>query len=387
VTRYAVDRDRGELVATWATGLGDVAERVAAVPAQVEEAAVLTLADTLTELCEQLWRTYTHPASSADDLEPDGEGWHREEHRKAFAEVVRSVREPNLPEDGYLLREYNPVTESAHRVGRALHAIDDEALTEVVAGEASAEMEAVEQAERGELVGRSRQALVLSRADASPLQVAAADAMLRVQPFGDDRMFTEIEPSAAAIAAAHWLAAAAEVTGETSGVEFAHVVMEADHIEALPHESPTLVLHGIAEGETPRDLVLTLIADAQQAADGEIPDLLGLLAEVAHVTDTAEQQEVSEEDLPDLLPHRTTPLDPTRPARDLLEDLLLGIHGCWLVYQEYYEEEDEEGEPATEPAAATEEETEVDEEFVERARAAFIDEVRAAALAHADRLI
>jgi hypothetical protein len=30
-------------------------------------------------------------------------------------------------------------------------------------------------------------------------------------------------------------------------------------------------------------------------------------------------------------------LDPSRPALDLLEDLLSGIHGCWLIFQEYAE--------------------------------------------------
>ena len=32
---------------------------------------------------------------------------------------------------------------------------------------------------------------------------------------------------------------------------------------------------------------------------------------------------------------RLTPLDPLRPARDLLEDLLSGIRSCRLVYSEY----------------------------------------------------
>ena len=372
MTRYAVDRGRGELVATWATGLGDVAERVAAVPADTEESAALALADTLTDLCEQLWRTYTHPASSAEDLEPNGEGWHREEHRKAFDGVADAIRSPNLPTDGYLLQSYNPVTESAHRVGRALHAIGDAELTECVLGETATEIGAVEQAERGELTGRSKQALVLSRADASPLQVAAANTLLESNPLGDDRLFTEIEPSAAAVAAAHWLAAAAETTAEVSSVEFAHVLMEADNIEALPHESPTAILHGIAEGESPRDLVLGMISGAQRAADGEIPNLLGLLAEIAHVTETASEHDIPEDELPDLLPSRTTTLDPSRPARDLLEDLLLGIHGCWLLYQEFYEDEDDDL---------------PDDDVSERAREAFFAEVRALAGEHADRLI
>lgn len=44
---------------------------------------------------------------------------------------------------------------------------------------------------------------------------------------------------------------------------------------------------------------------------------------------------------------RTTPLDPMRPARDLLEDVVGGIRGCWLLYQESAEIEDEEDEDAS----------------------------------------
>jgi len=32
---------------------------------------------------------------------------------------------------------------------------------------------------------------------------------------------------------------------------------------------------------------------------------------------------------------RATPLDPARSAGDLLEDLLMGIRACWLIYREY----------------------------------------------------
>jgi hypothetical protein len=31
---------------------------------------------------------------------------------------------------------------------------------------------------------------------------------------------------------------------------------------------------------------------------------------------------------------RLTPLDPRRPAPDMLEDLLTGIEGCFLLWQE-----------------------------------------------------
>jgi hypothetical protein len=39
---------------------------------------------------------------------------------------------------------------------------------------------------------------------------------------------------------------------------------------------------------------------------------------------------------------RLTTLDPLRPARDMLDDLLSGIRGCWLLYQEYAEPSDDE---------------------------------------------
>jgi|SwirhisoilCB2_FD_contig_31_12268358_length_341_multi_2_in_0_out_0_1 hypothetical protein len=58
---------------------------------------------------------------------------------------------------------------------------------------------------------------------------------------------------------------------------------------------------------------------------------------------------------------RLTPLDPSRPALDLLEDLLSGIHGCLLIA--YYDAECEE------------------------LMAAFIEAVRAEAAERHDRLL
>jgi hypothetical protein len=41
--------------------------------------------------------------------------------------------------------------------------------------------------------------------------------------------------------------------------------------------------------------------------------------------------------------------DPARPALDLLEDLLYGIHGCWLIFSEYADlgDGDHDGEDST----------------------------------------
>ncbi|WP_329485160.1 hypothetical protein OG618_00995 [Kitasatospora sp. NBC_01246] len=75
----------------------------------------------------------------------------------------------------------------------------------------------MENAELGDLTGRARQAVRLGREGASPVQVAAADRILEQDPFGPAALFTGIDPTAAAVAAAHWLAAAAEVTAEATG--------------------------------------------------------------------------------------------------------------------------------------------------------------------------
>lgn len=336
MTRYAVDEERGSLIASWSTGTGDVAITIAELPPSAAGDEALHLASAASRLSEQLWRCYTHPASAADSLEPNTEGWRRQGSRDAFAGVVAAVRQPNLPSDGTLMVSYDPVEESAHRLGRALHAIGDEGLTARVAEDVQAELDAVEQAECGSLSGRGRQAVVLAREDASPVQVAAADQILDDDPLDAERLFVEVDPTAAAVAAAHWLRAAAQVASEQSGVDTTEVVMEADNIEALPHESPTLVLKALDAGATPRAVVTGLVRDAMAVAGGKIPSLDALMAKVQE----AKRLAASHPDDPTLRAAllsavRPTPLDPARPALDLLEDLLLGIRGCWLIFSEY----------------------------------------------------
>ena len=60
---------------------------------------------------------------------------------------------------------------------------------------------------------------------------------------------------------------------------------------------------------------------------------------------------------------RVTPLDPARPAQDLLEDLLDGIRGCWLLYRSHAELGDD---VDLDDEAADEE---IDEEFFAAVRA------------------
>jgi hypothetical protein len=370
-----VDQERNVVAASWDVGIGQVCRDIAPLPAGADLDLSLTLVMTLAGLSEALWRRYTHPASASGSLDVNTEGWRREGDRAAFGLVVDAVRSPNLPSDGLLIVSYVPVEEAAHRVGRALHAFADASLTAAVTAEVEVELAAVGEAELGDLSGRGRQAVLLTREDASPVQVAAADQMLRADPFGDDDLFTEVDPTAAAVAAAHWLQAAADVAAEMSGLEPTDVVVEADNITALPYTTPTTVLEMMDDGATPYAAVTGLIRDAMRVADGFLPGADALHDAIADAEDLTSRHTDDGGDLAaELATIRLTPLNPQRPAVDLLEDLLLGIRGCWQIYQEYADDPD------------LDNDDEDDEEGFTELRRAFVDEVRAVAAADADRL-
>ncbi|MEV0623688.1 hypothetical protein AB0I81_60955 [Nonomuraea sp. NPDC050404] len=375
MTRYAVDHRRNALIASWSIGAGDTAVDVADLPAGIPSHDALNLAKALTQLSEICWRCYTHPASAADSHEPNSEGERRQEERDAFTNVLTALTNPNLPSDGYMIQSYIQVEEAAHQVGRALHALNAAELTTRVTIDVGAELAAIEQADLGNLTERARQAVTLTREDASPLQVAQAHNLLHDHPFGPEALFTDIDPAAAAIAAAHWLDAAATITAESAGLPATQIVVEADHIEALPHETPTLILELMADGTSPRQAVMPLIRDALRVAEGEIPNLTALQQHIATSQQLLDKQREDQSELNlDALGLRITPLDPARPALDLLEDLLSGIRACWLLYAEDATEFDEA-------------EDLDDEEWHKRRTAAFFAEVREAAAADCERLL
>jgi hypothetical protein len=349
MTRYAYDAERHTLVAAWPTGAGDRAITVTSMHATVIEDVAGRLADRLTQLSRALWRTYTHPASNADDdLPPNTEGERRQENRDALAEVPVALRAPNLPQNGMLLLSHNPVGETAHRVGRALHEISLPAVTDTVVADVETEIDAVERAVRGDLTGRAAQAVVLTRADAPPIHVAAADALFDADPFATPALFREIEPTAAAVAAAHWLAAAATVAAGASGEDPETVVETADNIEAIPTETPTEVLTRISEGEDPLEVVLDMIRAAMAVANREIPDITDFaeMLEQAEELTVRHDLELSETGI------RLVPLDLFRPAPDMLEDLVTGIHGCYLIWDECAPGDDNEGDADEEGTGA-----------------------------------
>lgn len=381
MTKYAFDQARHALVAVWDRGTGSLADTVVTFPPEVSAEQGLRLAETLTGLSRFLWWTYTHPASAADSHEPNSEGWRREQEREAFTHVVPALRKPHLPhENGTMVQSYSPVEESAHRVGRVLYDIADQQLADRIVADVEAELAAVELAERGELSGRARQAVELTRADASPLQVAAADALLREEGMGCSRLFNEVDPTAAAVAAAHWLQAAADVTSDAADIDPTMVVAEADDIEALQVRTPSLVLELLNAGGKPREVVTALVGEAMEVAEGRIPNLAGLLQQIVDAEHQAQNYGVRADEAREaLLPDRVTPLDPARPAQDLLEDLLDGIRGCWLLYREYAEVDGSEPSDDTNDEDDERRDAELDE--------AFADAVRAEAAAQRDRLL
>ncbi|MGK4583987.1 hypothetical protein [Kitasatospora sp. HPMI-4] len=373
MTRYAIDPARRELIATWETGEGELATRVSTVPEVSDPARLNRLTAALARLSTAAWHTYTHPSAVLDPLESTGEEWRREQGRGAFGEALRAITRPVLPGGEETVLEYSPLLEFAHEVGRALHALADRELTAAVRAEVGVELAAVESAGLGGLTGRAGQAVLLSLEDASPVQVAAADQLFSQDPFGQESLFTTVDPTSAAVAAAHWLHAAAEIAAERSGHPTAAVIRFADDLEALPHESPTHVLQLLETGVTPYDAVTNLVGEALEVADGVLPDLVAFRAQIAPVEELIAKYGADDPKLrAELSRIRLTSLDPRRPARDLLEDLVSAVHGCWLLYAEHAEESADGEEPRGEEALNRKE---------------FADLVRARAAHHRDRLI
>jgi hypothetical protein len=373
VSVYAFDPDRREVVVVWPASVGSFAQVVAQFGADVSEEGAGSLCAALSRLSEALWDTYVRPASATEDgQERSG----REYERAQFEGVAATLRQPNLPDDsGLMVVSYSPVEESAHRLGRVLHRLADSALTEAVVAEVQVELDAVTRVELGDLSGRAVQAATLDRLDASPLQVAAADDLLRADPLGGGLLSAAIDPAAACVAAAHWLAAAAVVAGEAAGNSPGGVFAEADDIQAVSVRVPTLVVERLEdEGLPPRRVVLDLLRTAVAAGDGEIADLPGVLVERARFEELVQRLPADQRD--ETLaaePVRATLLDPRRPARDLLEHLLDGIASCHLLYAEYAAEDDvdfadEDDEADTDDDADALRREEIAEEFAELVR-------------------
>ncbi|WP_204037115.1 hypothetical protein [Micromonospora qiuiae] len=118
-----------------------------------------------------------------------------------------------------------------------------------------------------------------------------------------------------------------------------------------------------------------MISDAMAVAEGKAPDIDELRDKIEEADENVERYGADDPEAhAEFTTIRLTTLDPRRPARDMLEDLLDGIRGCWLVYHEYAEQ----------PASPRDDVT--DDEWDDEIDTAFNNEVRARAFADRHRL-
>ncbi len=147
MTTYAYDAGTHHLVAIWDTGIGATAQTVARLHVRTSETVAMNLAEALTRMSSSVWLSYTSP--ELVDL--------------PVAAARRALRRPNLPQGDLLRVDEHPVVESAHRVGRELREVGSAGVSRAVIADVEQEMAAAEDAGRGDLSGRARQAVVLTR--------------------------------------------------------------------------------------------------------------------------------------------------------------------------------------------------------------------------------
>lgn len=315
MTTYAYDSSTTTLLAVWGTGVGSVAHTVARLNARTPERRGVHLAQALTGLSTTAWLGYSDPGLvelGVIDADID------------VAPVLRALRRPHLARAGLLYREGDPAVEAGHAVGRELVGIGSAGVTRAVIADVTDELLAVEAAARGDLAGRARQAVALTRLDASPAQIDTADRLLYEVPMGSERLFTEVEPTAAAVAAAHWLQAAVDVTrGETDPVELLTTWAGS---EGLDVTAPGLILRFLQSGHPPLAAVQNLVRSAMLAAKGMI---LPGDPEPCALDPDGES--------------RFTVLDPHQPARELLTSLTRSVQVCAVVFAEQCDLRETEG--------------------------------------------
>ncbi|GAA3436596.1 hypothetical protein [Kutzneria kofuensis] len=286
VTEYAYDRTRNVLLAVWSVGIGTVADTVVAFDDLPAPEYALQLGYELTQLSKHLWRTYTHPLTEAVD-QPD-EALSRARNQLAIDLVTGAMRDPHLPVGDQMQICESEVLEAGHQVGRILHRIGDRGVTDQAVTDVEAEIDALRRAALGDLTGRANQAVVLTRSDPQPQQVAAAHAYFEKDPMGPPELYTKIDATSAAVAAVHWLDAALMIASRAASgnLSDAPPTCRHNHVDELADEVPVLVVQRLDRGELPRDVVMALVRDGM-------------------------------------------------PARTLLEQLLIGIHNAWQLYGEW----------------------------------------------------
>lgn len=302
MTAYAYDPTASTIVASWPTGDGFVAARVARVPRSWEPESARRTTEALTRLFARLWLAYSE---GNPEIELD--------------ELTDAVRRPHQPLGDLLQVMEDDRVEAAHQVGRLVSRAPGRALRDAVLREIAVEAAAVRSAAGGDLHGRAQQAVAHARPDACDGQLVTAHSLLYDDPLGPPELFTGVEPHAAAVATLRWMRAATECTAALTGHTVHDVVALAEAIEHEDLRVARRVLE-MVPGMTDAEVVCDLLREATLASCGYFvvcPD------------------RPPEPDLPgDEHRHRavSTVLDPREPERGLLSGLVRGIHGCFRVY-------------------------------------------------------
>jgi hypothetical protein len=336
MTTYAYDPTTTTLLATWTCGIGSAACAVARLHHRTPQRTGMHLAQALTDLSSAAWASYAAPALAELHSEP----------------ALDALRRPHLPRDGLLYREGDELLERAHEVGRALVAVESAGVLRAVVADVTAEFDTVHRALHGDLGGRARQAVTITRLPAPPAQIAAADRLLHAVPMGNERLVTDVEPTAACVAALHWTAAAVDVTlAAVGGGDPAEVLEEAADAEGVDVLAATAVLGMLHAGNPPLAVVQDLVSSAVLVGSGLDGEEFGP-ADRGHGP-------------------RTTLLHPSSPARALLGLLTGVVRACFTVYSE-----------ACDPAGV-----DGDGDWIDLTRERFDRAVRAEADRRSDRLL
>ena len=332
MTRYAYNPSTREIHATWSesTRHADTISLVATTDESVEDSDVHRLLESLARLSNAAWDTYAHRVwMTVEDGDIHFDNPQRFEELMRLDTVCDSIRNTQAPSESAPANDHTTIGKFSHEVGQAMLTIGSTELTEAVVADIEAELSAIEAARAGVFAGRSAQALQLTTTRVVDVHVVAASEIFAT---GEPSLaaFEHLEPSSVAVAAAHWVYAASVVAGKAAKCHPVEVIYEADGIDGMPVLTVSAVVSQLSAGYSPHHVVASMISKAQRVATGTLygeNSIYDLFEESYEATPRDSYYESFSQGV--------FILNPLRPALNILEDMIDGVEGAWLVYDEY----------------------------------------------------
>jgi hypothetical protein len=188
---------------------------------------------------------------------------------------------------------------AAHRLGALVVAVGDPVLASTVREQLRADVEALRAAASGMFTGRAGQAVPLDRGSPVAEQVLAGEMALAADPL-TPLWSAGVGPVSACVAVARWLVVAAEVTGAAAGMAPTTVFAAADAMAPPGTDLPAEIVGRIHGGVPPEHAVTRLLGTGRSDFS----------------------------------------TSPVSGGQDLLDQLLLGMAGCALVFMDAHADED-----------------------------------------------